>query len=233
MSRDVSLGLLLKRLIFPSRCLVCKKLSKDIVCIDCLSKISLVQPPICRICGTPIDNGDICYRCRHNTPYFSQARSYALYEGIMRTAIIRFKFEKRRGIGEFFGKVLGGFALDLNWDIDVIVPIPLSKRRLKERGFNQSEVLALEVSKILKLPISLGLVRIKETAPSVDLNLEERVKNIDKAFLVSDKNLKRKNVLLIDDVYTTGATVNEAGKTLLERGIREVRVLTLARDLKF
>lgn len=233
MSRDVSLGSLFKRLIFPSRCLICKKISSDILCSDCLSKVSLVQPPICRICGIPIDNGNICYRCRQNTLYFSQARSYALYEGPMRTAIIKFKFERRREIGKFFGEILGRFALQLNWDIDVIIPIPLSKRRLKERGFNQSEILALEVSKILKLPISLGLVRIKETKSSIDLSLEERRININKAFLVSDKGLKGKRVLLVDDVYTTGATVSEAGKTLLERGISEVKVLTLARDLKF
>lgn len=232
MSKNVSLGTILKELLFPSRCFICKKISREIICSDCLSKISPVPTPVCEICGSPVDNDRICYRCRQNPRYFSKARSYALYEGVMRTAIIRFKFEKKRKIGEFFGSILGEFALSLDWQIDVVVPIPLSKERLKDRGFNQSEILALGVAEILKLPISSGIVRIKETLPSTSLSPEERIKNINKAFLLSDTNLKGKRVLLIDDVYTTGATVNEAGRTLLERGIRDVKVLTLARDLK-
>ncbi|HOP55720.1 MAG TPA: ComF family protein [bacterium] len=232
MSKSVFPGMPFSELIFPSRCLVCKRISREIICSECLSRVSPVPIPVCKICGSPVEKSNICFRCRQNLPYFSRARSYALYDGVIKTAIIRFKFEKKKRIGEFLGNLLGEFALNLNWKMDVIVPIPLSDRRLKERGFNQSEILALEVGKILKLPVSSGLVRIKETVPSISLSPAERIKNINKAFLLSDRDLKGKRVLLVDDVYTTGATVNEAGKTLLERGIKEVRVLTLARDLK-
>ncbi|MGC8970642.1 MAG: double zinc ribbon domain-containing protein [bacterium] len=221
----------LKELLFPSRCFVCKRISKDPICDDCLSKISPIKGPMCRICGSPLEVEMICYRCKTFPPYFSKARSYALYDGVMRTAIIRFKFEKRKDLGVFLGKILGKFVLELAWDVDFIVPIPLSKERLRTRGFNQAEVLALEVSKILNVPMSLSLIRIKETKPSIDLNIEERLNNISRAFLLKDNSLKDKKVLLIDDVYTTGATTNEASKILLERGIKEVRVITLAREL--
>ncbi|MBC7319053.1 ComF family protein [bacterium] len=223
--------MLLKELLFPSRCLVCRRISKDVICNECLSKVSLIKSPICEICGSPIENDGICYKCKVSPPYFSKARSYALYEGVMRTAIIRFKFEKRKSLGLFLGEMLGKFASRLAWNVDFIVPIPLSKERLKSRGFNQSEILALEVSKILRVPISLSLIRIKETKPSINLNVEERLNNINRAFLLSDNSLKGKRVLLVDDVYTTGATINEAGKTLLERDIKEVRAITLAREL--
>lgn len=223
--------MLLKELLFPSRCLICKKISKDVICDECLSKISIIEGPVCKICGIPVDKEDVCYKCKVSPPHFSKARSYALYDGVIRTAIIRFKFEKKKNLGVSLGKILGRFMLELAWDIDFIVPIPLSKERLRYRGFNQSEVLALEVSKMLNIPMSSGLIRIKDTKPSVELNVEERLSNINKAFLLTDNNLKNKRILLLDDVYTTGATTNEASKTLLERGIREVRVITLAREL--
>ncbi len=223
--------MLLKELLFPSRCLICKRISREVICSDCFSKVSLIKGPICNICGSPLEEEGLCYKCRTSLPYFSRARSYALYDGVIRTAIIRFKFEKRRNLGIFLGKVLGEFILELKWDIDFIVPIPLSKERLRIRGFNQSEILATEASKILGIPMSLGLIRIKETKPSINLNVEERLNNINRAFLLSDTNLKGKKILLIDDVYTTGATTNEASKTLVERGIKEVRVVTLAREL--
>ncbi len=223
--------MLLKELLFPSRCLICKKISKDVICRECLSKISVIKGPVCEICGSPIDKEGICYKCKISPPYFSKACSYALYDGVIRTAIIRFKFEKKKSVGVFLGKILGEFVLELAWNADFIVPIPLSKERLRSRGFNQSEILALEISKIVGIPMSLGLIRIKETKPSVNLNVEERLNNINRAFLLSDPNLKFKKVLLIDDVYTTGATTNEASKTLLDRGIKEVKVVTLAREI--
>jgi|YelNatPaOPRAMG01_1025707.scaffolds.fasta_scaffold05440_5 ComF family protein len=223
--------MLLKELLFPPRCLICRRISREVICSDCLSKVSLIKGPVCKVCGSPLEEEGLCYKCRTSPPYFSRARSYALYDGVIRTAIIRFKFEKRRNLGIFLGKLLGEFILGLKWDIDFIVPIPLSKERLRIRGFNQSEILAAEVCKILGAPLSLGLIRIKETKPSINLNIEERLDNINRAFLLADTNLKGKKILLIDDVYTTGATTNEASKTLLERGIKEVRVVTLAREL--
>jgi ComF family protein len=223
--------MLLKELLFPPRCLICRRISREVICSDCLSKVSLIKGPVCKVCGSPLEEEGLCYKCRTSPPYFSRARSYALYDGVIRTAIIRFKFEKRRNLGIFLGKLLGEFILGLKWDIDFIVPIPLSKERLRIRGFNQSEILAAEAGKILGAPLSLGLIRIKETKPSINLNIEERLDNINRAFLLADTNLKGKKILLIDDVYTTGATTNEASKTLLERGIKEVRVVTLAREL--
>jgi ComF family protein len=190
-----------------------------------------IPPPVCEICGNPISEGAICYRCKIEPPYFSRARSYALYKDVMRTAIIEFKFNQKIRIGEYLGGLLGEFALKLNWDIDVIVPIPLSKNRLKQRGFNQSEIIAEEVSKTIRIPVIDGLKRIKETKSSIELNPKERKENIHMAFLLAEPKLKAKRVLIIDDVYTTGATVNEAAKALKERGIKEVRVLTLAREL--
>jgi len=221
----------LKDILFPPRCAICKRLSDKIICDDCFSKITFIPLPVCEICGTPISEGRVCHHCNVERPYFSKARSYALYKDVMRTAIIEFKFHQRIRIGEYLGNLLGEFALKLDWNIDAIVPIPLSKKRLKERGFNQSEIIAKEISKVIKIPVIDGLKRIKETLPSIELSPNERRENIHMAFLMTDPKLKAKRVLIVDDVYTTGATINEAARTLIKREVKEVRALTLAREL--
>jgi len=221
----------LKDILFPQKCGICKKLSEKTICDDCLSHITLIKTPICEVCGRPISEGTICYQCKIEPPYFFRARSYAIYENVMRNAIIEFKFNQKIKIGKYLGELLGNFAKKLNWDVDVIVPIPLSKNRLKTRGFNQAEIIAREVGELLEIPIVDGLKRIKETKSSIELSPRGRRENIHMAFLLSEPKLKRKKALIIDDVYTTGATVNEAAKTLIEREIKEVRVLTLAREL--
>ncbi|MGC9063789.1 MAG: ComF family protein, partial [bacterium] len=134
--------MILKDILFPSRCAICKRLSKEIICDECLSKIGTILPPVCKLCGSPIPEEGICNHCRMERPYFSKARSYAIYKDVMRNAIIEFKFNQKIRVGEYLGKILGDFALKLNWNVDVIVPIPLSKKRIRERGFNQSEIIA-------------------------------------------------------------------------------------------
>ncbi|MEW6109068.1 MAG: ComF family protein [Nitrospirota bacterium] len=159
-------------------------------------------------------------------PVFSRAMSFGLYDGVLSTAINLYKFH---GIKRLY-KPLGKFLLEFDvMGINAIVPVPLSARGLRKRGFNQSLLLAKFVSDNNKIPLIIdGLVKNRETPPQIGLNSKERISNIKGAF-TARKDFSGMRLLLIDDVMTTGATVNECSRQLKKAGAKEVVVLTLAR----
>jgi ComF family protein len=224
-------------LIFPPRCAICKKKGQKMICDDCLSKVIYIKPPICRVCGKPRDKyfaGDLCEDCSREGMPFEIARSVVLYDGGIKEAIHKFKFEGKRALSSF----LGGFLVDHLKrgyipvkKIDAIIPLPLSRKRERQRGYNQTELLAKEIS--AQYPIKMdsrSLIKSKDVAPQFELSRVNRLLNIKGAFSCSP--LTGKNVLLIDDIYTTGATVREASRALKAAGAGDVYVLTLARAVE-
>jgi ComF family protein len=170
---------------------------------------------------------------------FTQARAWACYpreeadEHPLRQAIQKFKYGRKVSLGKPLGRVLAHGCrswLD-EWKIDVVVPVPLHPKRLRWRGFNQSVLLGRELSRVFDLSLDPFLLqRNAETPPQTQLTEEERRRNVRGAFSVnSDKSVKNRSVLLLDDVYTSGATVNECSRCLKRAGAKEVYVLTLAR----
>lgn len=161
----------------------------------------------------------------------------SVYDGVLRSALHRFKFKKRKNLAEPLGILLVKYlssnpALEVK-EIDVIIPVPLHRKRLRERGFNQAELLARVVSKYYEKPVVSALERTKSTKAQFDLPREERFKNIAGAFKVTDiRSVYNKRILLLDDIYTTGSTIAECSKALRTAGARRVEVLTLSRAVE-
>lgn len=175
----------------------------------------------------------LCGACVLDTYVFTSARSSGPYQGVLKEVLHLFKFERRKNLGSALSLLLYE-TLTSHWkdvDFDVIIPVPLHKKRRKERGFNQSEVLVRKLGGHCGVPVSCNnLIRVKYTLPQVGLSDKKRATNVKNAFSIKNPaELSAKRVLLVDDVFTTGATISECGRVLLHAGAREVYVLTLAR----
>lgn len=234
----------LLNLIFPPVCPICKTLidrkgKTPIICPDCHKAIRAVRPPYCPHCGLPYPSGDkeghLCAPCLKERWYFEVHRTCALYEGALKEAIHRFKYGGVFPLVRVFGDLLQPAFQNLTQDypVDVMVPVPLHIRRLRERGFNQALLLVKELSKRTGIPYEeRALKKIKDTPVQISLKKRERRKNLARAFQVRDQEaIQGKAVVLVDDVYTTGATVNECSRALLKAGAERVAVLTVARAL--
>jgi len=230
--------------IFPGRCVTCGVvLGPDKTlhfCHTCFSRINFIQSPLCNRCGIPFnspDGGDhICGDCLTSETYFSVARAVGRYETTILDAIHRFKYGGKIAIGEILGRLMADFAypaFDIQ-EYSLIIPAPLHPKRLRERGFNQSLILALAVSKRFSLALDFTTLKRRiHTKPQVSLGGKERKVNVQGAFEVSEeKKIRGKSIVLVDDVYTTGSTVNECARVLTKSKAAEVAVLTLARALQ-
>jgi ComF family protein len=223
-------------LIFPPRCAICRKKGQKMICDDCLSKVAYIKPTICRVCGKPRDKyfaGDLCEDCSKEGMPFEIARSVVLYDGVIKEAIHKFKFEGKKALSPILGRFLvehldrGEIPVK---KIDVVIPLPLSRKRFRQRGYNQTELLAKEISGHYSIDVDISsLKKVKDITPQFELSRVNRLLNIKGAFSCSP--LTGKNVLLIDDIYTTGATVREASGSLKAAGAKSVYVLTLARTV--
>lgn len=153
------------------------------------------------------------------------------YDSLMRESIGRFKYKNRREYADFYVQELldtCGAAV-CAWNVDLLIPIPLHKSRRRKRGFNQAELIAKKLGKELKIPVSTdSLLRIRKTSPQKELNDQERKSNLKNAFQVVNNDVKLKKVLLIDDIYTTGSTIDAAASVLLEHGAEKVYFLSIS-----
>lgn len=233
----------LSNVIFPPQCLGCAEIlhqSDDhIFCPACEEKINFISGSICNICGTTFPDSPaeshLCGECLEKRPYFFCSRAVFRYENIILKAIHQFKYKRNIARGEILASFMADFSFpDIEFSgYSLIIPVPLHIKRLRERGFNQSLVLARSLGEKRQIPVDFSLLRRHKYAlTQTASNKKERKKNIQGAFEVSSKgNITGKNILLVDDVYTTGATVNECSKTLIKAGAQKVSVLTLARVL--
>jgi ComF family protein len=229
-------------LVYPNFCLACKNkivLNKEqnLLCANCLDKIEKNLPPFCSACGRHLDTEaiakDTCKSCRNTKFYFDRAFSPYVYTGIIKQLIHEFKYAGRDYLGKYLGSLMNAFIRDYNLPIkylDYIIPVPLHKSRLREREFNQAQVLSREVAEEFnKRILTDALIRNKPAKTQTGLVFKERWQNIKDSFLVVKADLiKDSNVLLIDDVLTTAATSNEAAKCLKGAGAKTVILLTLA-----
>jgi ComF family protein len=229
--------------LLPSQCHCCEKFLEEGqqgICPDCLSRIRWIEPPFCTVCGVPFLSGEIknhpCGTCLTQKQYYTIARAIGYYDGPLREAIHRWKYEEKNYLTTFFGeKMAEGFHR--YWDpssFDFLIPVPLHPQRLRERGFNQALLLVKELSQRTGIPYSKGLLQKKRaTIPQVDLSGTEREKGVKSSFHTERREeVEGKKILLVDDVYTTGATVNECSKVLMKAEAERVDVLTLAHAIK-
>lgn len=218
-------------LIFPPFCGGCSKKGNS-WCFECQQKTQEITGNICDICGVRNISSKICVNCQNHRPSYSKLRSWAVFEGSVRNALHRLKYKRDISLGNTLAWQMLGFAQSLSWNIDILIPIPLGIKRLKERGYNQSATIAFPLALDLEVRYAPKMLsRIKETRSQVELSTRiERYENTLDAFKSSSDVLGR-TVLIFDDVATTGATMSSAAAALLSAGAKDVYALSVARAM--
>lgn len=217
--------------VYPPTCCGCGN-PGSLWCSDCQAKIQVISQNKCKICGSPLPSTGICTDCRNSPPPFTGLRSWAVYTGPLREALISLKYHNNLGLGLIFSKLLAEIVINENWNIDYIVPIPISKGHSRKRGYNQSMVIARPLSYLLDIPIeNKAVIRCKETSSQVNLSRDERFTNLKYAFRTVSDTLLNKRVLIVDDITTTGATLISCSETLKDSGCSEVYCLTVAKTM--
>lgn len=220
-------------LLYPPRCAVCGRLGKEGLCGGCRAAFAPVPAPVCTWCGVPALRAR-CTRCEQSDRFaFVWARGAGLYDGVLRDAVHALKYDRRRRLAEPLGKLLGDLLATATYGHrapDALVPIPLHPRRLAERGFNQSEMLARVASRRIGVPIETrALRRVRSTPPQVSLALADRSVNMRGAFVGAPGLVEDRAIIVVDDVITSGATVDAAARALLDAGARVVYAASVAR----
>lgn len=201
-------------------------------CESCQAEISPIPKPICFCCGNPVVRSLLaCEPCRHEPPAFEQLRSLAVFEGPIQRALHRLKYRRDIGLGAKLATLLYTYLKELRWNVDAVIPVPLSKERLRERGYNQAALIALPLALKANLPyLPRLLTRGRDTRSQVGLSFEDRQANMDGAFLAA-KGVEGKRFLILDDVATTGATQQACALALRSHGAAKVFGLTVARTV--
>lgn len=217
--------------LLPRDCLLCGAPSGDsALCVPCRDSLPRLTTERCPICALPTPNASICGACLNHPPHFDATHAVFRYEFPVDSLVQSLKYAHRLASADFLGKALAEVANGLRFDL--IVPVPLSAARLAKRGFNQALEIAQPLARKPGIPIEIeGIHRIRDTAPQTGLPWKERATNIRHAF-ECNVDLTGKTVLLIDDVMTTGATLNELARTLKLQGAARVENCVLARALK-
>ena len=231
------LGLSVLEFFLPRLCVFCgaavDQEEEAAVCPACAARIEWVESPVCPCCGAVFESRSgtdhLCGPCVTDPPPFHQARAAAVYAGPVALAISRFKFGRRMdSLPVMQAWLQQPRCREMVEAADLLIPVPLHPRRLRHRGFNQALLLAGSFPEANLA--REALIRVRHTIPQVGLKPKERRENVHRAFAVPRaEEVKGKNILLVDDVYTTGATVKECARALLKAGASRVEVLTVAR----
>lgn len=216
-------------IIYPNKCPLCGKVLEfdELVCKKCESELKYIREPICKKCGKQLleEEKEYCEDCKKRIHYFDSGIGVFAYTGSIKNAIYEFKYKDMKVYGKFFGMKMAEYAKGYinHWKADVIVPVPVSKKKYLKRGYNQAEILAKELSKNCNIPMDATvLYRIKDTRPQKEMTRESRKKNLENAFIISGNVVKYKKVILVDDIYTTGSTIDECAKALKAAGVEKV-----------
>lgn len=234
-------GAALLDLVYPPSCLVCRRAvaQHGALCPECWRDIAFIERPFCERLGTPFERdldqpGLISPEAAANPPVFRRARAVARYDSDKaRSLAHRLKYHDRLELADPMGRWMTRAGADILGEADLLAPIPLHRLRLTARRFNQSAALAKVIARECGAPVeTMALLRVKPTAPQVGLSRAQRAANLAGAFRVDPERaalLKGRNIVLIDDVLTTGATANAAARALLKAGAAQVDLLVFAR----
>ena len=218
-------------LIFPPFCGGCGKLGSR-WCRDCQQNIQHLDEPVCEVCGISMDSSGLCSDCQRARPRYSFLRSWSVFDDPIRSALHKLKYRRDVALGDAIAAQLWKFVVDLNWPVELIIPVPLGKKRLKERGYNQVNLIARPLALATGMVYAPdGLTRIRETRSQVGMTKRERRANVGGAFQAKGKCVNGRVVLLMDDVATTGATLSSCAEALFEAGARDVFAFTVSRAL--
>ena len=232
--------------VFPAPCRICEQVltepTRIPICNACLDSFQPIAGRVCDVCGMPVEASNaleaaafVCPLCKdpNRTYAFDRMRSWSFYEGAVVRAILLLKFESIEPLGGLFARLLAEMTADsgADFEADVVVPVPLHRQRERERGYNQAALIAKPLAKQLGLPCkSVLLTRIRPRPDKHILTLEERWDSVRGAFATRPgSQVDNLRVLLIDDVMTTGATLDSCARTLRDAGAKSVVGVTVAR----
>lgn len=229
----------LRELIYPRRCPICENIvlpKGNKICPTCRKKLTYVEEPCCKRCGKPIaeEMQEYCFDCYRKQFHYDFGIALLVYDQTMKASITAFKFHGKKEYADFYveemAERLGEKILERK--PDVFVPVPIHKKKRQVRGFNQAELLAAGLSKMLGIPMdSKLLLRTKNTIPQKQLNDKERLKNLECAFMVSAPNYGEKktyrHIMLVDDIYTTGSTIEACSRVLLTSQAAKISFVSL------
>ena len=214
--------------IYPPVCVNCGK-AGALLCDECLSKLPKVGKHFCSLCGKPLQPRHFCRHCGNAEFHFKASRAPYLYDGPVSVMIKKLKYSGMLGLVPLLSGLLADYWKELNWDPDLIVPVPLSKKRRGERGFNQSEMIGRDLSRRIGVRCDpRALMKQRDTVQQVGLDAAERRENLSGAFAAEPSLVREKQILLLDDVMTTGSTFSECTNVLLEAGAKSVSCLSVA-----
>lgn len=225
---------------FPSKCISCdEEINHDSLglCASCWKKIDFHSEPACQICSQPFEyeGNNLCTLCLEKRPFYYKAYSVFKFNENSKELIHKFKYKDKTHFTPYFADLMVKTAAEAFKDADFIISVPLHRLKLLKRLYNQASLLARRISKLTDIEYIPNLLkRIKYTIPQSGLSKKEREKNVKNAFKIDLKrakgiNLTNKNVILIDDVMTTGATINACTSELLKAGCAKVSIITLAK----
>lgn len=217
-------------LLYPRQCPLCNRVhtfGQSGACEDCNKKLRWIQEPSCMKCGKPLadDCQEYCGDCQKQPKKYERGYPALEYEEPLKQALYGFKYQNRRSDAGFFADcILKQYESQLKkLTVDGIVPVPVHQRKLRQRGYNQAELLAQELGAVLECPIySDYLIRTIYTNPQKELNDKQRLKNLKNAFKIKENTIKLRKVLLVDDIYTSGATIESCTEVLLAAGTEQV-----------
>lgn len=217
-------------ILFPRRCPVCGEIVKPagrLICPSCLLRLSPVRPPVCKRCGKEIPDAvmEYCRDCMVHSHSFEYGIALLHYDETSRRIMAQIKYNNKREYLDFFGKAIADVYKKAirRMGVDVIVPVPIHKSRRRKRGFNQAELLARVLGEELQLAVRTDiLVRDRQTRPQKELSAADRLRNLSGAFCVSQMPADVQRILLVDDIYTTGSTIEACTRSLKEAGAQKV-----------
>ena len=218
-------------MLFPPVCGGCGKAGFR-WCPSCQGRVPRIIEPFCEKCGIPVRKIGLCEKCQTNPPAYRLMRSWAVFDSPVQNALHTLKYRRNIGLGDSIGCQMVDFVSSLKWDIDVVIPAPLGRQRLKERGYNQVGLVAQPLAYELGLEyVPQALWKARETRSQVGLTISQRRENVSQAYQANPSVVKRKSILLMDDVATTGSTISACTEALLSAGAAAIYALTIARAL--
>lgn len=227
-------------IIFPRHCPICERTigyGMGKICKGCERKISYISEPRCKKCGKQIIKyeEEYCFDCKNKKHFYRTGISLVEHTCAVRKSIYSIKYNNKREYVDFYvDEIFKRYENEIKlWDCNVIVPVPLHKKKKIKRGYNQAEIIAKKLSRKLNIPMDKEILkRIKNTVPQKELNDLQRKKNLKDAFIVSKKinqnREKFKKIIIVDDIYTTGSTIDACARELLKNGATEIYYICIS-----
>lgn len=236
MGLGIDFNIDIKGIIFPRRRPICDKILEfngKLICEKCRNKLVYINEPRCKKCGKQLIKmeDEYCYDCKMKKHLYKEGVVPFMHIGEIKKSIYKIKYCNKREYIDFYAdEVVNRYGgIIKNWNCDALIPVPLHRQRRLKRGYNQAEIIADKCSKRLGIPVRKGiLLRTKNTKPQKELNDMDRKKNLENAFKIGKNVVRLSKVILIDDIYTTGSTIDACAAVLLRSGIEEVYYVALS-----